>query len=209
MLNSYNRIAPFYSILSRIVYGKSLIHIQEKLVSYLPKEGNILILGGGDGAVLPYLFKHAPLLSISYVESSSQMIELASKKTNSGQQITFYHNDDFSVDEQQIDFIFAAFFFDLFDEEKIRSIIHSLEDNCNCTNGIRWFIADFDLSDISKNVWIRKFQIKLSITFFVLSTQHKTRNLPLIFNAFDKTGYKTLNKSTIKNGFLRAEVFYK
>ena len=207
MLNSYNRIAPFYSILSRIVYGKSLIHIQEILVSFLPKDGNVLILGGGDGTILPYLFKHAPLLSISFVESSSRMIELASKKASSGQQITFYHNDDFSVGKEQIDFIYAAFFFDLFEEEKIEAIIQSLEKKYNYD--LKWFIADFNLKNVSKYEWIRKLQIKLSIIFFAFSTHQKTRNLPLIFNIFEKHNYKTLKKSNMKNNFLRAEVYYK
>ena len=98
-----------YNSLSGIIFAKRLQQIQQELIQYLPKEGNLLILGGGNGKILPLIYLHAPLLSINYVEASSSMIKIAKKAKLKNQKITFHHSDVNNF-EQKYKLIYAGFF---------------------------------------------------------------------------------------------------
>lgn len=187
MLNQYNKIAYLYASLSRIVFGNSLSKIQEDLTRYLPKEGKLLILGGGNGKILPHIYQHAPHLSIDYVEASSTMIQLAKKTKPKDQKITFHHKDvrDYN---QKHDYIFAGFFLDLFDEKEIEELILKLE---NKNRETTWYIADFQLNKRTKYRLLRSIQLKLTILFFRIVTQHSINHLPEIFSLFKGLGYIT------------------
>lgn len=202
MLNQYNKIAYLYASLSRIVFGNSLSKIQEDLIRYLPKEGKLLILGGGNGKILPHIYQHAPHLSIDYVEASSTMIQLAKKAKPKDQKITFHHKDvrDYN---QKHDYIFAGFFLDLFDEKEIEKLILKLE---NKNRETTWYIADFQLNKRTEYRLFRNIQLKLTILFFKLTTQHITNHLPDIRSVFFRISYSQKNKST---PFIFNEVFEK
>ena len=202
MLNQYNKIAYLYASLSRIVFGNSLSKIQEDLIRYLPKEGKLLILGGGNGKILPHIYQHAPHLSIDYVEASSTMIQLAKKAKPKDQKIIFHHKDvrDYN---QKHDYIFAGFFLDLFDEKEIEKLILKLE---NKNRETTWYIADFQLNKRTEYRLFRNIQLKLTILFFKLTTQHITNHLPDIRSVFFRISYSQKNKST---PFIFNEVFEK
>ena len=102
-----------------MVYGKDLLTIQVELIKTLPNKGNLLIVGGGTGDILPHLYQHSPNLKIDYIEASSKMIALAQRQTTTGQQINFIHSDTIPKTDYQYDAVYCAFFLDLFAEEEI------------------------------------------------------------------------------------------
>ena len=191
MLNQYNKIAYLYASLSRIVFGNSLSKIQEDLIRYLPKEGKLLILGGGNGKILPHIYQHAPRLTIEYVEASSTMIQLAKKTKPKDQKITFHHKDVCDYNQKH-DYIFAGFFLDLFDEKEIEELILKFENNKSRTT---WYIADFQINKNIRHRLFRSLQLKLTILFFKLTTQHSINHLPSIFSVFKRLGYHAKVKS--------------
>ena len=184
MLNQYNKIAHFYTGLSRLVFGNQLLKIQQELIMHLPTDGKLLILGGGNGEILPSIFKHAPHLSIEYVEASSSMTKLAKKNAPNHQKITFHHKDvrDYS---HKHDHIYAGFFLDLFHEKQIEQLIRKLEKPKQTI----WYVADFQINKNTKNRLFRSIQLKLTILFFRLTTQHTINHLPDIRSIFLRLGY--------------------
>ena len=187
MLNQYNKIAHLYTGLSRLVFGNQLLKIQQELITHLPTDGKLLILGGGNGKILPHIYQHASHLTIEYVEASSTMIQLAKKTKPKDQKITFHHKDvrDYN---QKHDYIFAGFFLDLFDEKKIEELILKLE---NKNRETTWYIADFQLNKRTKYRLLRNIQLKLTILIFTIVTQHSINHLPDIFSVFKGLGYIT------------------
>lgn len=185
MLNQYNKIAHLYDGLSRIVYGNRLIKIQKELIQYLPREGKLLILGGGNGKILPLIYQHAPRLFIDYVEASSTMIQLAKKTKPKDQIITFHHMDVFDYSEKH-DHIYSGFFLDLFDEEQIKQLILKLG---NKNRETTWYLADFQLNKQTNYRLIRQIQLRATILFFRISTQHSIKHLPDIHSVFVSLGY--------------------
>lgn len=184
MLNQYNKIAHFYTGLSRLVFGNQLHNIQQELIRHLPTDGKLLILGGGNGKILPSIFKHAPHLSIEYVEASSSMIKLAKKNAPNHQKITFHHIDVIDYSHKH-GHIYAGFFLDLFHEKQIEQLIRKLEKPKQTT----WYIADFQINKNTRNHLFRSIQLKLTILFFRLTTHHAINHLPDIRSVFLRLGY--------------------
>ena len=184
MPNQYNKIAHLYTGLSRLIFGNQLIKIQQELITHLPTDGNLLMLGGGNGEILPSIFKHAPHLSIEYVEASSSMIKLAKKNAPNHQKITFHHKDVHDYIHKH-DHIYAGFFLDLFHEKQIKQLIRKLEKPKKTT----WYIADFQINKNTRNRLFRNIQLKLTILFFRLTTQHTINHLPDIRSVFLRLGY--------------------
>lgn len=205
-LNNYNSIAPYYQLFSRLVYGRLLLSIQQDLIKTLPKKGNLLILGGGDGTILPLIASYAPNLSLHYVEASSTMISLAKSKSPIKQTIIFYHTDDILLLPEKMDALYAAFFFDLFDESTIAYLIERW--TMQLSSSATWHIADFDAAYIPNGRWYRKIQLKASIIFFKTFTDLTLSKLPNVFKVFHTLKFKTLYTSELSGGFLRCQVFY-
>jgi hypothetical protein len=204
LLNKYNKIAHFYTGLSRLVFGNQLLKIQQELITHLPTDGKLLILGGGNGKILPLIYQHAPRLSINYVEASSTMIQLAKKRAPNQQKITFHHIDVLDYCHKH-DHIYAGFFLDLFHEKQIEELILKLE---NIKSETTWYIADFQLNRNTKYRLIRTIQLNATILFFRIATQHSIKHLPNIDTLFIQMKYapKTETKGYL---FIFCEVFKK
>ena len=201
MLNQYNKIAHFYTGLSRLVFGNQLHNIQQELIRHLPTDGKLLILGGGNGKILPSIFKHAPHLSIEYVEASSSMIKLAKKNAPNHQKITFHHIDVIDYSHKH-GHIYAGFFLDLFHEKQIEQLIRKLEKPKQTT----WYIADFQINKNTRNHLFRSIQLKSTILFFRLTTQHTINYLPNIRSVFLNLGYYPMSE-TNDYSFVFKEIF--
>ena len=184
------------------MFGQSIQEIQHQLIRQLPTQGSLLLLGGGDGSILPLLYSHAPLLEIEYLEASSKMIELAKQQAHSSQKIVFNHNADFSTHKEQYDFIYTAFFLDQFTVHEIGKIIQRFKQSKT-----QWFVADFYLGENTRRKLWRNLQIKMSIIFFKCTTNHQVQNLPDVFKVFHELGFKSSYISTLGGGFYRLEIF--
>ncbi|MDG2455479.1 MAG: class I SAM-dependent methyltransferase [Bacteroidia bacterium] len=207
MKNTYNFVAPYYSWLSYTVHGKDLINIQLDLIETLPDQGNILIMGGGSGDIIPHLYKHSPHLKIDYIDASSKMIALAQTKKTAGQQISFIHADTIPKPNYRYDAVFCAFFLDLYAEEEILNWLSAFD--AVCTPKYSLHVADFQLNNSVKFRFWRMILIRLSILFFKLTTNHSTWKLEDIFTLIAKSNYKSIHVSYLKDNFLCLHVFKK
>jgi ubiquinone/menaquinone biosynthesis C-methylase UbiE len=203
-LNNYNSIAFLYDFAAKFIYGDNLYKIQIDALSQLPAEGKLLILGGGTGQILKWLHKNRPKIQIAFQDASSKMIEIAKRRVHESQNIQFIHSASFNHD-YQCDFVFAAFFFDLFTLNQSQNIIASVQ-NSNKDN-LTWHVCDFVIDDKTKAKLLRKVQVKLSILFFKLTANHQLNYLPQVFQSFTGKGFKCMHNSTLGGGFLCSQAF--
>jgi hypothetical protein len=187
------------------MYGNSLLAIQHLLIKELPPKGHLLILGGGNGQILPCIYNQSPSLKITFLEASSKMIALAQEQTHPGQDITFIHSDRIDSMKLECDYVYASFFLDLFSPTHIKNIIRKTENHQR--HPLTWFIADFHLGPTVKYRLLRALQVKLSILFFTITTNHHQNFLPDVFEFFIENSHKSLVIINLKYGFLRAQVF--
>jgi len=206
MLNQYNSIAKYYAVLSKLIFGKSLLKIQQQAINHFPFKGKLLILGGGNGEILKFISNQRPNLEIEYLEASDKMISLAQKQIGSNQSIKFLHGFSLEACSFNIDCVFAPFFFDLFSENEISTFIKQLE--VAISVNFTLVIVDFKLSKETQFKLIRTIQIKLSILFFKLCANHNLKYLPKITATLNKLGYQA-TESVDSRGFLFLQVFNK
>ena len=199
MINKYNRIARSYYPLVKIVFGNKLLEIQKQLLKLKLPDQNMLILGGGNGEILPFLFENCPQLSIDYVEASSKMLEMAKANASPQQKVSFIHSDKIPQDKIYSNYYFP-FVLDCFNENELKELIDQLKQQ---KHSHHLYIIDFYKAQSIKN----KLVLKLSILFFQLTTKHRNSGLIDVFKYVDDQAYKELKTCYLSNKFIKASYF--
>src|SRR3954468_8626688 len=147
MKGNYDNVAPFYDLLSRLVYGSAILQAQITLVNAIPPNSAVLIIGGGTGQILDQISKKHPRgLQITYVDISKKMISL-SKRRNIGNNNIFFINQSISdvIFHQQFDVVITPFLFDNFSDDTAKIIFHKI--NLLIKSDGFWLFADFQVSN--------------------------------------------------------------
>ena len=133
-MNGYNLIAPYYLFFVKLVFGDLLFKAQTHFLTKDLDNQQILIVGGGRGELLSFCLSQYPTTRITYVESSSKMIELSEKRVSIQDQtrVDFQCKSIFEWDTSlTFDLVLLPFVLDLFSEinclallRKTKAILH-------------------------------------------------------------------------------------
>lgn len=168
----YNRIARYYDDLAGLVFGKGIFDSQYYYFKFIPQGSKVLILGGGTGWVLVELLKVSPTSEIWYIDSSIQMIQLASNKVGDTHQVHFINGTEVEIPAQiNFDVVVTNFFLDGFSENELPHLMSTIERNLN-SNSI-WLAADF----IHSNKLQHKFILWIMHLFFRHVANHPNQYL--------------------------------
>jgi ubiquinone/menaquinone biosynthesis C-methylase UbiE len=207
MGNNYNSIANIYDVLSRIVFGKSIMKAQIFLLKYIPENSRLLIVGGGTGWILSELSKmYEKGIEIMYVEKSAKMIALSKQKNIQHNSVEFINTgiEEFSTGKK-FDVIFTAFLFDNFLPEKIEFVFSKLNQLLK-PNGL-WLYADF-MNDQMNSKWWQKFLLKTMYLFFKITCNIETQQL-INMSAYFSDGYNKLSEKYYYSNFIKSVVYKK
>ena len=207
MATNYDKIAWFYDLLSRLVYGKYIIKSQVCLLKYVPTNSNILIVGGGTGWILEELSTlYNSGLTIDYVESSAKMIAL-SKKRWAGDNMVHYINlpiENFTAGHPY-DVIMTPFLFDNFQPDKATLVFNNLSRQLK-NNGI-WLYADFVYNE-TEGTWWQKLLLKIMYLFFRITCNIETSEIENMEGLF-KGHYQKIFESWFYGKFIRSQAYQK
>jgi ubiquinone/menaquinone biosynthesis C-methylase UbiE len=197
MRGNYDNSAAFYDGLSRLVFGKALVTAQAHLLSYIPANSNLLIIGGGTGWLLEEIIKlHPSGLNITYVEISEKMMALTRKRNVGGNRVTFITKPIQQVVLNQQDVIITPFLFDNFTEVNLHPLfahIHSM-----LKPGGLWLNTDFQLT----GKWWQYILLKSMLLFFKVLCGVESWHLPDIERRFTEYGYRVIEEKTFFNDFI-------
>lgn len=199
LINKYNSIAGFYSLLSRIVFGNDLIGVQEMTLAMDLPEKDLLILGGGNGDILPFLYKTCPQLDITFVDASSKMLHLAKGQKASDQKVEFIHTDQYQNDST-FQAILLPFFLDVLSENELKRHISAIKKMSDENTMI--YLVDF----YRPTGLVQKLKLKLSILFFKLFTSLAVDTLTPVFDIMENNGYKVLKDCRLQKDFIRGSI---
>lgn len=201
----FNAVALPYDFMSRLVFGNALVESQVSLLKHIPANSRILVVGGGTGWILEAIAKiHNSGLDITYVEVASSMIAL-SRKRNAGQnKVIFIHKpiEDYQTD-QFFDVIITPFFFDLFTENKVKTLFHGLDQQLK-TGGL-WLYTDFIPEKYQTRLW-QKLLLKAMYLFFGVMSKVEARQLTDMDCYFEKN-YVVFSKSWFYGNFIRSNIY--
>src|SRR5687768_3937740 len=124
MRNGFDILAPFYDLLARCFFGKSIRNSQLATLAFIPEDAVIVIIGGGTGWFLKELMATIKARKVVYIDSSEKMIALSKQKMASSplkiEGIDFRLGTPFCIQpDEHFDVIITHFFLDLFTDAQL------------------------------------------------------------------------------------------
>ncbi len=140
---SFDRVAPFYRGLERLVFGDQLQQARVAFLGELEPPRRVLIVGEGDGRFLVEFVRRYPAAQIDCVDASARMIALARSRLGERQAVNFIQADlrNLSLAAGRYDLVVTHFFLDCFAEEALATVVAKLADSA--ASEAQWLIADF------------------------------------------------------------------
>ena len=206
VLNGFNRIAPYYDSLTGLIFRKAILKSQLEFLKFIPPDSTVLILGGGTGAILPYLLDCNPTRRILYIEASSEMLKLAERNVppEFTAQIEFVHGTHDSLPEgMMFDAIITNFFLDLFPDEEVGTICKMLVSRLR-QHGL-WLISDF----VKGDKWWHGMMLWTMYRFFRFISGIKGSRLPFWEQHLETEGLQTTAFRSFFRGFIKSVLYTK
>lgn len=194
----FNRLAPFYNFLSKVVFSKTLQHAQEHFLTILKPNDRVLILGGGSGNFLQALLQHQPQVIIDYVDISGRMIGLA--KTKNPSTVNFIVGTEDDIPDQLYGIVITNFYLDLFPDDKLALVIQKLKAHLN--PDARWLVTDF----VQERNW-HTYMLWMMYRFFRTVTGIEAQELPDWRPALENAGMRLTQSKRFYRGFIKSAVY--
>lgn len=206
MKRNYDTVAPFYDLLSKLVFGGSVLRAHKFLVNAVPAGSSVLIVGGGTGFMLEEISKkHASGLQITYVDISPKMIAFSKKRNIGGNNVLLINQSIFDTAfPKQFDVVITPFFLDNFSNNTAKIIFNKID--AALASGGLWLFADFQSE--KNNLW-QKMLLKLMYFFFKIVCNIEASHLPDSPSFFLQYDYKSIDMKTFYKDFIYAVIYQK
>lgn len=202
-LNTFDRIAPFYDRIARLVFGSSISEVQRVHLHELSNASDILILGGGTGWLLKDVLAVNAVAQVVYLEASSRMIDLSRQRLNDAdrRRVTFLHGtiDDLHGDNA-FDAIIGHFYLDLFPTEELLRVARRIRRTLR-PNG-KFLCADF----VDDTRW-QQLMLKVMYAFFRITADIDSRQLAPWRELIPQAGFVPLREKRYWKGFMSSVVY--
>ena len=198
-LNGYDRLAPVYDRLAKLVFGNSILNAQKYFLPKIKPGANILILGGGSGLILPAIFNLNPSAEVYFVDASKAMIDLAKTRKYEGT-VHYIHGTEENIPELTYDCVITSFYLDLFREPGLKNVIQSIV--ARMTAQSQWIVTDF----VSEKTW-QVVMLKAMYVFFSITTDIQTKKLPDWRSAIAECGIELKSRSRFYKGFILTTLY--
>lgn len=198
--NDFDAVAGYYDLLARLVFGRAIDRSQEAHIHSIPTGGKVVILGGGTGRILEYLYRTRPDIRVTFVDASARMLALA-KRRSQLPGIEFIHGTENSLPEGRFDVAMAPFFLDMFPDERMSMVITEVSRHLG--ENSQWIISDF----VYTNHWWQRAMLWVMFAFFRKTTGILTDQLPDWNNVMLKSGWRKKESSWFYAGFIEAARF--
>lgn len=207
MKGNYDNVAPFYDLLSHLIYRDSILQANIFLVNAIPANSSILIIGGGTGHILEEISKkYVSGLQITYVEISEKMIAFSRKRNTGNNRVAFINKSIGDVIfHHPFDIVITPFLFDNFSCSTAKIIFHKI--HALLVPAGLWLFTDFQLSE-KNNVW-QKVLLKTMYLFFRLLSNIEAAHLQDMRALFEKYNYSNISMQTFYKKFIYAVIFVK
>lgn len=208
MKNNYDNIAVLYDSLSRLVFGRAQVYVQEALLRHISPQSHILIVGGGSGWILDKLSElHPQGLKITYVEISQKMLARSKKRNIRANDVRFVHVgiEDFESDACY-DVVMTAFLFDNFAIDRAEFVFQKLHGLLRPSGS--WLFADFVVSPSKKDLW-KKLMLNVMYSFFKLICDVEASKLVNMQTYFDDHYYQVKASYRRYADFIKGIVYQK
>jgi len=172
-MNDFDRVAPVYDKLARLVFGKAITRAQTRFLSEIDGNSEVLILGGGTGWLLAELVASKPDCRVTYIDASEKMIDMAQEKIRGYEHsVSFIHGTEREIPSASTyDVVITHFYLDLFDAHCCRAVCGLIRRHSR--PGSWWLACDF-----VNRTWWHSAMLGTMYFFFGFTAGLRTRHLP-------------------------------
>ncbi len=197
----FDRLAPWYDFLRRIVFGKKIRIAELMFLDRIPDNSKILFLGGGAGEVLKHLMALKPNCIICYIDASEKMIHLAKQKTYPSPNINFIvGTEKFTPPHILFDVVITHFYLDLFTKTSLVKVIDIIKRSTR--KKALWLATDF----VPTNRYSHIFLLKLMYLFFNKVIKIEASQLPPWQQALKDAGFLLQDGKGFYVDFIKSQV---
>ena len=208
---SFDRIAPYYDRLARLVFGKDMQRAQCFFLDRLPPDARVLVVGGGSGWLLPYLLAQPAVVHITYLESSIKMLALAQQKISQYDRPTvtsvdFIHGNEQSLTTRhRFSVVITNFVLDMYQGQALDTLIQALAAHLQ-PHG-RWLLTDFRLAEKKRDRLWQQAMTKAMYAFFHLTAGIAQQSLPPYHRHMTKAGFRLEHEQSFFKDFIVSQVY--
>jgi len=196
--NGFDFLAPYYDQLASLIFRDAIKKAQISLLSAIPSQSDILILGGGTGWIIREILQKQPHCHIWFVDSSRGMIDLAIKNNSDTQSVTFICGTPASIPNRKFSVIILPFFLDMFSPEVLKKNVLSIAGASDQETD--WLITDF----VNQQKWWQKMLLKLMYYFFRIVCNLEAVRLPDWRRALGEMSFISMESGTFYDGFIES-----
>jgi ubiquinone/menaquinone biosynthesis C-methylase UbiE len=206
-----DRIASSYRWLEYAAFGLALERARFDFLSHAAAARRVLILGEGDGRFLARLLGCNRQASITVIETSARMIDLARQRLRSSDRsrVEFYKIDAVtgSLPEGSFDLAVTHFFLDILDYHAAEAVI--LKVTAVLRPGDDWLVTEFqepngNFRRLHARVWLRAMY-----RFFSATTGLRVSKLPPYRDLLQRAGLVETDYRERRLGLIRSQVWRK
>jgi len=207
---SFDALAPHYGWMEFVLAGEKLQYCRTAFLDDIPKAGNSLLLGEGNGRFLPACCQQFPDAHITCVEASAAMLVQARRRlARSGfarSRIAFVQADVLAwtpPPKEAYDLIVTNFFLDCFRREQLEQIIRMV--GCAAAKNANWLLADFQVASGGVGKLRSKAILWMMYVFFRAVTRLPARQLTPPDSFLHGAGFILRQRTQTEWGLLRSD----
>ena len=197
----FDRLAPFYDGLVRLVFGKAMYLAQTHFLSDINEKSKILILGGGTGWILKPLAQKTSGSEVTYIDAAQKMIAFARKQQPKDMHVTYITGTEEGIPVgASYDVIITNFYLDVFPEERIDTTVKQIAGHLK-DDGI-WIWTDFQDHG---PLW-QRLLIKIMYWFFRVTCRLEANALADFETAFSHNGFTEEKAMQYFHGMIKTAI---
>ena len=218
---SFDRVAPYYDLLARGVFGQSIRRAQLHFLDQIPPNARVLVVGGGTGWLLVELLRKPEVAHVTYREASARMLAIAQRKVRKYSQsekeslprVRFVHGTERQLasegrfPEERFSVIITNFVLDMYEGEALDDLIQTLAARLE-PNG-RWLFTDFRLSSQKRHRGWQRWMAQAMYGFFHLTAGITRQSLPPYHQHFARHNFRMTHERSFYGDFIVSRVYRK
>ncbi len=205
-----DRIARAYRWLEYAAFGYALEKARFDFLAYAADAQRVLILGEGDGRFLARLLEYNRYASVTVIDSSARMIELARGRVPASDlsRVRFLHADwRVLLPSEEFDLVVSHCFLDVLDSCETQAVIAKV--SAVLAPGCPWLLSEFQVPEgffrrLHARLWLRAMY-----AFFAATTGLRASKLPPYRDYLARCGFAEIDYRERRLGLIRSHVWRK
>ncbi len=202
-------IARAYRWLEYAAFGFALEDARFEFLFHAATARRVLILGEGDGRFLARLLECNRRASITVIDSSARMIDLARQRTPASERsrVQFLNSDLSVLPAASFDLVVSHFFLDALDGSQAEAAIANV--NAVLAPGSAWLISEFQVPPNGIRRLHARLWLRVMYAFFAVTTGLRASKLPPYRDYLARCGFTEIDCRERRFGLIRSQVWRK